>query len=158
MSIYKISSNNTNLVFIGSTGNKSKNIRKITKDKLRQNIVIGFGDVSIELLYKFTDSYTQTELLLKEKEFLELNKENLVNLHENSSGYEEISKEKASKVQYCEEPEVRCESCCINMKRRNLKNHNKTRKHVEKEYNILNLPLDFPLDYRTVDVSSCSIV
>ena len=158
MSIYKISSKNTNLVFIGSTGKKSKNIRRITKDKLRQNIVIGFGDVSIELLFKFTDNYTQTELLLKEREFLEKNKDNLVNLHENSTGYEEISKEKASKVQYETEPEVRCTSCCVTMKRRNLKNHNKTHKHIEKERNILNLPMDFPLDYRTVKVPNCTIV
>lgn len=158
MSVYKISSKNTNLVFIGSTGKKSKNIRRITKDKLRQNIVIGFGDVSIELLYKFTDSYTQTELLLKEREFIEKNKDNLVNLHENSTGYEEITKEKASKIQYETEPEVRCASCCVTMKRRNLNNHNKTKRHVEKGRNILNLPLDFPLDYRTVKVPNCTIV
>jgi hypothetical protein len=109
-------------------------------------------------LFKFTDNYTREELLLKEREFLELYKNNLVNLHENSCAYSEILKEKASKTQYETEPEVRCESCCVNMKRRNLRNHNKTHKHVEKERNILNLPLDFPLDYRTVDVSSCSIV
>jgi hypothetical protein len=83
-------------VYIGATGKELKTrwaCHKSTRNFTRSNIVIGYGDATIEALHNFDGKYTHEELVAKEREYLELYKDNLVNIQGVNKGYSELKKE-----------------------------------------------------------------
>ena len=155
--IYKITSPNTDRVYIGSTVKAlahrfSKHIG--TTNTTRSSIIIAAGDAKITELFKF-ETCTIEELRAKEIEYINLYKDKLVNIRETiNPGMTSLERKKK---QYEQELTECCMYCGCEMKQRVMKRHIKSMKHNMKKIDVLRYELGPDFENIKVNGKNCSI-
>ena len=157
--IYKISSPNTDKIYIGSTirnlNDRFKQHKYYTNNKEANNYrrvsdVLAFGDAVITELFKF-ENITLNELHSHEHKVILENK--TVNAHLNGDG----KKYEADKKRHDKEFTVCCMYCECEMKQRNMSNHIKSMKHCNKKIEVMKHELGPDFNKIKLNGKQCSI-
>jgi predicted GIY-YIG superfamily endonuclease len=161
--VYMVSSPNTDKVYIGSTvqaltrrftDHKSK-FKNNHKNQTKAAIVIAAGDAKITELFKF-ETCTIKELRLKEAEYINQYKDNLVNLLD-TKGYTGLTSKEICFKRYHEQLSVCCMYCEREYKQRHMEKHVKSMKHNIKKIDVLRYELGPDFENIKVNGKNCSI-
>ena len=157
--IYKISSPNTDKIYIGSTvqslNDRFTHHKYYTKNKEANNYrrvsdIIAFGDAVITELFKF-ENITLTELHSHEHKVILENK----TVNRQLSG--NVKKYEANKKSHNNDPVIRCIYCECEMRKRNMSNHIKSMKHDNNKTEILKHVLGPAFEKIKLNGKQCSI-